>query len=252
MMGEESLKFQRKEPIIWPKNPPPLSDEQKRFKKDFLLHWHEVLPQKYGLIEKFNHNNAAIINSFPASIAQNAVCKTLEIGAGLGEHLEYEDLSHQDYTTLEIRPDFVDRIRARFPSVKSIVGDIQGRIPELNDQSFDRILAIHVLEHLHHLPLALAEIKRILKPEGYFAVVIPCEGGLAYSLARKISTQRIFEKKYKSSYTPIIKNEHVSEAWEILAELEKLFVFEQMTYWPLKVPATQVNLVISLLCKVRN
>src|SRR5690349_20198224 len=39
----------------WPKTFPPLTEEQKRISDDFMKAWHEVLPQKYGVIEKFNH-----------------------------------------------------------------------------------------------------------------------------------------------------------------------------------------------------
>ena len=41
-------------------------------------------------------------------------------------------------------------------------------------------------------------------------VVIPCEGGLAYSLARRISAQRIFEKRYGMSYRFFIESEHIN------------------------------------------
>ncbi len=229
--------------VSWPKNPPPITKEQQKLQQDFLRIWHEVLPKKYGMIEKFNHANPIVANSVKAG-----KCTTLEIGAGLGEHLIYEDLKNQDYTALEIRQDFVDTIKNRFPNVSAIVGDIQGNI-DLPDNKFDRILGIHVLEHLRNLPSALKEIKRMLKPDGTFAVVIPCEGGLAYQIARRISAQRIFEKKFKIPYGPIIKNEHVSDAWEIMHELKKYFTIEKSSYWPLLIPLTPCNLVIALSCK---
>jgi hypothetical protein len=39
----------------WPKTVPPLDDEQLRISNDFMHHWHEVLPQRYGALEQFNH-----------------------------------------------------------------------------------------------------------------------------------------------------------------------------------------------------
>ena len=48
------------------------------------------------------------------------------------------------------------------------------------------------------------------KKEGILQVVIPCEGGLAYSFARKISTKRIFEKRYGQSFKWFIEREHLS------------------------------------------
>jgi ubiquinone/menaquinone biosynthesis C-methylase UbiE len=229
----------------WPKRPIPLTDEQLRLKQEFLKVWHEILPQKYSLIEKFNQECDILKSGVKPGI------RTLEIGAGLGEHLNHEDFKVQDYTALEVRPDFVEIIKKKFPGVKALAADIESRTI-LPEHSFDRVIAIHVLEHLRNLPAALEEVRRVLKPSGNFSIVIPCEGGVAYALARKISAKRVFEKLYKRSYTPIIKNEHVNEAWEIIEELKKKFTIQGQSFWPLKIPLIPLNLVIALRCTPRN
>src|SRR3989338_6247656 len=104
--------------IEWPKNPPPITPEQRRLQVEFLKMWHELLPTKYRAIEKFNHCSKIIRQSVRPG------CKTLEIGAGLGEHLIFEDLDIQDYTALEVRKDFADVIRKRFPTIKVVEADI--------------------------------------------------------------------------------------------------------------------------------
>jgi ubiquinone/menaquinone biosynthesis C-methylase UbiE len=229
----------------WPKNPPPLTDLQKKQKADFLKLWHKVLPQRYGVIEKFNQESKILKT---AGVKKGM--KTLEIGAGLGEHLAHEDLTTQEYTALEIRPDFVEEIKKRFPKVQVMAADIEGKT-NLPENFYDRVIAIHVLEHLRNLPVALDEIKRVLKTDGTFVVVIPCEGGLAYELARTVSARRLFQATYKSSYTPIIKNEHVNEAHEILEEIRRNFIVEERIFWPLRVPVVHTNLVIALACRPR-
>lgn len=40
----------------WPKTFPPLTPEQQRISDDFMKHWHEVLPRKFGVIDRFNHS----------------------------------------------------------------------------------------------------------------------------------------------------------------------------------------------------
>ena len=162
----------------WPKVFPPLSAEQERIRDDFMQHWLDVLPRKYGVIERFNHR-------YPLRSFQGG-CRTLEIGAGLGAHLAYEDLSAQEYHVVELRPELVEQLRERFPMVTARLGDCQETM-DYPPAFFDRVLAIHVLEHLPDLPRALAEVHRVLRPGGLFSVVLPCEGGLAYSLARCIS-----------------------------------------------------------------
>jgi SAM-dependent methyltransferase len=120
------------------------------------------------------------------------------------------------------------------------------------DASFDRALAIHVLEHLPDLPSAIAELRRVLKDDGRLVVVIPCEGGVAYGLARRISAQRIFERRYKVSYDWFVKSEHINIPREIVAELTDYFEILERRYFPLRLPITAANLVIGLTLRPRS
>jgi SAM-dependent methyltransferase len=204
-------------------------------------HWLGVLPQRYAAIEIINHRLALRGPWLPMT-------DTLEIGAGLGAHIQYENLSRQRYTALELRSDLADRIRTAYPGVQVIVGDIQLRTA-FADASFDRVLAIHVLEHLPDLPAALKEIRRVLRPQGRLMAVLPCEGGAAYTLARNISARRIFEKRYDMPYDWFVRSEHVNDAWEILQCLDEHFPVRRTTFWPMLVPSVQLNLVLGVECR---
>jgi SAM-dependent methyltransferase len=226
----------------WPKVLPQLTDEQERIRDDFMRHWHEILPGRYALVERFNHGWAA-----RSAVAGRT---TLEIGAGLGEHLAFEPYKDEGYTTVELRAEMAEIIRRKYPQVQTIVGDCQQRLP-LADSSFDRALAIHVLEHLPDLPSAVAELHRVLKHDGRLIAVIPCEGGLAYGLARRISAQRIFERRYKVSYDWFVKSEHINVPREIVGVLSEHFEILSRRYFPLLVPITTANLVIGLTLRPR-
>jgi SAM-dependent methyltransferase len=227
---------------VWPKTFPPLTAEQQAISNDFMKYWHEVLPQKFGTIDRFNHR-------YPVKNAPAAFERTLEIGAGIGEHLCYEQLTPEqeaNYYALELRPNMSAEIKRRFPNVQTITGDCQKPLA-FPDGFFDRVLAIHVLEHLPNLPATVRELHRVCDPErGVLSIVIPCEGGLAYTLARKISAQRIFEKRYNQPYKWFIEREHINRPHEILAELAPYFRVERRTFFPLRVPAVFCNLVIGL------
>ena len=104
-----------------------------------------------------------------------------------------------------------------------------------------------MLEHLPDLPAALAEIHRLLEPGGRFVVVIPCEGGLAYSLARRVSAQRIFEKRYGMSYRLFIESEHINvPARDHRGAAARYSACVRRRYFPLVIPLTAPNLVIGL------
>jgi SAM-dependent methyltransferase len=220
----------------WPKRLPDLSLEQQRVREKFVARWLEVLPKRYGLIERFNHH-------YPLSSTNGG--RTLEIGAGLGEHLRYEHPAPGSYYALDLREELVEQIRSQYPNVQALTGDCQQRLP-FEDGFFNRVVAIHVLEHLPNLPRALDEIARVLAPSGHFVAVIPCEGGLAYSLARRVSAQRLFEREYGMSYEWFIRSEHVNVPWEIVSELRKRFRIERTRYFPFLVPSVEANLVMGL------
>jgi hypothetical protein len=70
----------------WPKRVPPLSAAQEAVADDFVKHWHHVLPKRYGAVERFNH-------TYPLRhVPEAARWRTLELGAGIGGHLEFEPL----------------------------------------------------------------------------------------------------------------------------------------------------------------
>jgi len=229
----------------WPKVLPPLTPEQQRINDDFMQRWHVELAGKsrYGLIERFNHQ-------FPLRHSRPGFKTTIEIGAGLGGHLHYEQLTPEQerhYYCNEYRENMAAEIKRLHPRVQTIVGDCQQRM-DFPDGYFDRYIAIHVLEHLPNLPATIREAWRLLnKDRGQLLVVIPCEGSAAYSLARRISAQRIFEKTYGMSYDAFIKREHINLPHEILAELDPWFIVETRSFFPLPfLPFAFNNLVIGL------
>ena len=221
----------------WPKRPPRLTPQQEQAREAFMVTWHQVLPSRYAAVERFNHGYVSKLPITPGST-------TLEIGAGLGAHSRFEDLTRQDYYCLEYREDFCRELRKLFPTERVRCGDIEQR-QAWPDGFFDRIVGVHVLEHLRNLPAALLEIRRLLKPDGCFDVVLPCEGGLAYAVARKISAERLFRKRFGMDYTPIVQNEHVSTLDEVLDELDREFESRARCFFPMRVPITTLNLCLA-------
>jgi len=230
----------------WPKLLPPLTEEKKRINDEFMRLWHEVLPKRFGIVERFNHN-------FPVRHSPKGFLTTLEIGAGLGEHINYELLStdqEKNYYALELRENMAEQIRRDFPRINTLVGDCQSELG-FKAGYFDRILAIHVLEHLPNLPRFIEEAYRLINKEnGSLIVVIPTEGSPAYTLARKLSAERLYKKHFGGDYSWFYKREHINLAPEIIEELEKFFVVQKKRTFPLPfLPFIFCNLCIGLVLK---
>lgn len=199
-----------------------------------------VKSTRFGWVSRFDH-------TFPARSASSAL-RTLEIGAGTGTHVQFE--SSGEYVALEAS----DQLAAQIPQrdgLSVVIADCERRLP-WDDDSFDRVLAIHVLEHLYNLPVALQEVARVLRPGGVFMVVIPCEGGDLYSLGRRFTTKRMFEKRYNMPYEWMIRQEHCNTAREVLSELDRHFRVRARRFFPLRLPAVDLNLVIGLELSLRS
>lgn len=230
---------------VWPKVSPPLSDQQRAISDDWMRYWHDVLPNRYGAIERFNHN-------YPLRhLPDQARFRTLEIGAGVGGHIEYEDLSRQEYHCIELRENMSAEIKRRFPTVAVTTGSCQERT-QFEDGYFDRATAVHVLEHLPDLPRAIAELHRLLRAGGILSIVIPCDPGLAYEFARQISSARIFRQRYKMPYMWLMRHEHINSPAEIISVLKDGFVEIDRTYFPLSpIPLISANLCLGITCRRR-
>lgn len=227
----------------WPKQLPAFTEEQKRMKDEFVHKWLEQFPQKYGAMEVFNHNYP--VKSFnKRDRKRKGFWRVVEIGGGLGSHVPYEDLGCQEYTILEIRQNILDTLVKKHPEVKCLLGDCQGKYAVEN--TFDRAIAIHVLEHLPNLPEALRQLHKVLKEDGVAHVVIPCEGSLAYTICRKISAERLWHKLYHTNYTWFIKSEHINLPDEIIEEIEKLFEIKYKRFFPIPLPFQFCNIAIGM------
>jgi len=222
----------------WPKRPPALDAEQQRAREDFIHFWHRAMPERLGFIEHFNQG-------FVTGLPARPGARTLEIGPGLGAQARWRGAVSDGYYCLELREIFCARMRELLAPDHVFQGDIQSRQP-WPDGWFERIIAVHLLEHLVDLPAALAEVDRLLAPGGCFDVVIPCEGGLAYGIARKVSAERLFRRRYRMDYTPIRLNEHVSTYRDVVGELVRRFEISKRAFYPLRVPAMSINLFVGM------
>ena len=93
--------------------------------------------------------------------------------------------------------------------------------------------------------------RRLLAATGVLCVVIPCDPGLAYGLARKISAERIFRKRYRQSYDWFIRREHINSPHEIIGQLTQHFRIVHRRFFPLRVPLIDLNLCIGMVLRKR-
>ena len=225
-----------------------LTPEEKIICDDFVKTWLQDLSSKwiYGLFESFNHNYSS--KSKILKKWRGRKVNTLELGSGIGNHILYENLENQNYYVTELRSNMIEELQKRFPTVNAIQCDIQKTMP-FENYFFDRVNAIHVLEHLPELPSCIDEVYRLLKNNGIFQVVLPCDPGLFYEFCRNISARRMFEKKYKRNYDFFIKREHINTYEEVTGLLAEKFEKIDQQLFPFKIPIKNINLCLGVTYK---
>src|SRR5688500_10598726 len=120
-----------------------------------------------------------------------------DIGCGTGDHFGYfRDLSR--VVGIDMSLGSLNAVRRRHPDAILIQADINA-LP-FGDSTFDAVFSIYNLEHLYYLRDSLEEIARILAQHGRLFVGLPTEGGVAWGLGRKLSTERMYSKKYGIDY----------------------------------------------------
>jgi len=231
----------------FPKSIPELSHEDKIIFDDFMKIWHLELSKKkkFKFIENFNHNYSAkshLLSKF------NKKINTLEIGCGIGNHLDYENLDFQNYYVADIRKNMLELVKLKYKEINIIECDIQKRMNFI-DNYFQRINAIHVLEHLPNLPACIDEVFRLLHQDGIFQVVLPCDPGIFYEFCRNISAKRIFEKRYNKNYDRFIQREHINSSKEIIGVISEKFETIDQNFFPFKIPSINFNLCIGITFK---
>lgn len=104
------------------------------------------------------------------SIESGHNLKILDVGCGSGRGME-EFKKYGEVFGFDISPEALDFCRQR--GLKNVqLADLNQKLP-YDDNSFDLVVALDVLEHVEKDVFALSEIKRILKENGRFLLSVP-------------------------------------------------------------------------------
>jgi ubiquinone/menaquinone biosynthesis C-methylase UbiE len=110
--------------------------------------------------------------------------------------------SHKDRTTAGFNT--TEWQELRFDIDKSVSPDLVGTMTDMSSvqtESVDAIYSSHNIEHLypHEVPLALAEFKRVLKPNGFAVIACPD----LQSVCALIADDKLTDVAYTSPSGPI-------------------------------------------------
>jgi SAM-dependent methyltransferase len=217
----------------FPKSRPPLPEAHRQ---RYVLDYRENRQGRRG-VARFVAGLEAWMHR---SVAGVAGAKVLELGAGTLNHLPFE-LAPERYDVIEpfheLWADSLGRAQ-----VDHFYDDIQD-IPE--NERYDKIISIAVLEHLTDLPDVLVSCAQHLVPGGSFVAGFPSEGGLAWYSAWRFGTGTAYRLRTGLSYAPLMRHEHVNGAQEIESIVRRFFRTVNNRRFPLPLFQTSLYSVLT-------
>lgn len=169
--------------------------------------------------------------------------KVLEVGAGTCEHVKHIKHSFDEYLITDLHPQ-INSIK--LPSNVDGKGKIhfsQEDASKLSfkNESFDRVIAAHVLEHLCRPYEVLREWMRVLKPSGVMTLVLPCDPGLLWRLGRYAVARKKFIKA-GVEYDYWQAREHVNPINNLVSFIRYYFPGVEEKWLPCRAPLIDINL----------
>ncbi len=109
----------------------------------------------------------------------------LDIGCGLGRALVLASLLGFEVAGTEYDPDAIQFCKGLLPNAKFVQGNLHEA--KFLSGSFDFVLLYHVIEHVRDPHVLLAEIRRVLKPNGICFIGTPNIDAPVYGFHRVLS-----------------------------------------------------------------
>lgn len=166
----------------------------------------------------------------------------LEIGAGTLFHLKFVRHRFAHYVASDLQQAPLHKaMHDEIPDNVSLAV-VDGNILPFGDDTFDRLIATHVLEHVVNPHLVLAEWVRVLKPGGVLSLILPCDPGLLWRFGRYFGPRKSAEA-HGLPYDYYMAREHVNSIFSLREILNFHFPEKKITWWPTRIANPDMNLI---------
>lgn len=164
----------------------------------------------------------------------------LEVGGGNGQHVKHIRHTYDKYIISDLNVSMLENYQSNNPKIKIEQQDATNLSYE--DNSFDRLIATHVLEHLPSPHLVIREWVRVLRPGGILTILLPCDPGMAWRLGRFAIPKRIFEEN-GIDYYYMMAREHINPISNLQYLINYYFPKNKQVFWrPSYIPSIDANL----------
>jgi ubiquinone/menaquinone biosynthesis C-methylase UbiE len=180
------------------------------------------------------------------------VYKTLEIGVGSGEHLEFvTDFPKTEYIGVDISPLQSGKLDERIPSdLLKVVRFVKANAEDLPFQEnyFDRVSSTCLFHHLDDPMAAMMEARRVVRVGGEISVVLPTDPGLLNQFVKHIYSYRRMKKLTNIDPSLIYALEHKNHILSLIKLFKEVFKNDKITlrFLPFRINSWNLNLAVSI------
>lgn len=174
--------------------------------------------------------------------------KVLEVGAGSGVHIDYVKHQYDEYYMTDLQESFINQ--AKIKANEKIIFQIEDATKlSFENNTFDRVIATHILEHVQNPHEVLLEWTRVLKPGGILTIVLPCDPGVAWRLGRYCCARKSFIKQ-GIDYDYWMAREHINPINNLVSLVKTYFNDIKESWKPFNFSSIDVNLFYIVHVKV--
>ena len=169
----------------------------------------------------------------------------VEVGSGAGEHLGYIRHSFDRYLMTDWNDIRLSHAREALPEdlrSKVAVGRQDATKLTLADNSADRLIACHILEHLYRPHEVLREWYRVLRRGGDDVDPAALRSGSAVARRPACSGRAANAERAGIEYDYWMAREHVNPIGNLVVFIRYYFPHMRETWYPTRIPSTDLNL----------
>jgi phosphatidylethanolamine/phosphatidyl-N-methylethanolamine N-methyltransferase len=174
--------------------------------------------------------------------------KTLELGAGNGQHFRWVRHTFDTYIETDIR---AENLPSRGVAGHSLMALDATNLGDFSSESIDRIIATCLLTHVGNPEEALLEWKRVLSPGGVASIYLPADPGFLLRLSQHVIAA---PKAHRSGldYWNIHHREHPYHFEYLRQVLGHVFGRNNITIKGFPLPGFGWNLNLWFVAQARN
>ena len=169
--------------------------------------------------------------------------KVIEVGCGSAEHINHIKHGYDEYHLTDNSEVYTMKLRENLPEKfrnNTVIATENACKLSYDDNTYDRLIATHVMEHLPFPHKVFDEWDRILKPSGVMSILLPCDPGVLWRFGRMIRPGR--KNSNNEDYYYSMALEHINPINNLVAILRKKANKIKEYWWPMNIASIDLNL----------